>query len=246
MPNGTVTVLLCALVALASSYVQSVTGFGFGILSMIFLPSLLPYTGANALSSTLSTFTSLFTLILLRRQVNLRNLIFPTVGCLVSTFFAVAFIKQQSNKTLILLLGIMLVLLSLYFFFFSDKIRIKPTPIAGFIAGALSGIGNGMFAIGGPPAVIYFLQSEESSEKYMATISAFFVISGAVSIGSKAVLGFMTPDVLIAIAVGFFTMLGGAFIGKLTRDKIRPHLIKKTIYAFMAMSGVINIVTSLI
>jgi uncharacterized membrane protein YfcA len=67
-----------------------------------------------------------------------------------------------------------------------------------------------------------------------------------VSIGSKAVLGFMTPDVLIAIAVGFFTMLGGAFIGKLTRDKIRPNLIKKTIYAFMAMSGVINIVTSLI
>ena len=239
MPNETVSVLLCALVTLASSYVQSVTGFGFGILSMIFLPSLLPYTGANALSSTLSTFTSLFTLIIMRRHVNLKNLLFPSIGCLVSTFFAVAFIKQQSNKTLILLL-------SVYFFFFSDKIKIKPTPLAGFIAGALSGIGNGMFAIGGPPAVIYFLQSEESSEKYMATISAFFVISGAVSVGSKVVLGFMTPLVLIAIAVGFFAMLAGAFIGKWTRDKIRPDFVKKTIYAFMAMSGAVNIVTSLI
>ena len=246
MPNETVSVLLCALVTLASSYVQSVTGFGFGILSMIFLPSLLPYTGANALSSTLSTFTSLFTLIIMRRHVNLKNLLFPSIGCLVSTFFAVAFIKQQSNKTLILMLGILLVLLSVYFFFFSDKIKIKPTPLAGFIAGALSGIGNGMFAIGGPPAVIYFLQSEESSEKYMATISAFFVISGAVSVGSKVVLGFMTPLVLIAIAVGFFAMLAGAFIGKWTRDKIRPDLVKKTIYAFMAMSGAVNIVTSLI
>lgn len=48
-----------ALIVTGASYIQSVTGFGFGIFAMIFLPSLLAYTEANVLSSMLSMLTSL-------------------------------------------------------------------------------------------------------------------------------------------------------------------------------------------
>ena len=245
MDNGVIFILIAAVV-LCASYIQSVTGFGFGIFAMIFLPSLLLYTEANALSSTLSAMTSVSVALALYKHITWKNLLFPLVGCLASTAFAVTFIKTQKNETLTLLLGIALLLLSVYFFFCSDKIKIKPTWYAGLIAGILSGILEGMFAIGGPPVVIYFMQSERESNNYLATISAYFVFSGMIAIASKAIAGFFTANVWLGLAVGAVALLVGAIVGKLTREKIKPTFVKKAVYGVMAVSGIINIIASLI
>ena len=235
---------LIALVSLGASCTQSVTGFGYGIVAMIFLPSLLLYTEANLLSSILSTLTSLFSMILTFRKVNWKNLLFPVLGSTVTNYFAVTFIKTQKNEVLLLLLGVALVILSLYFFFFSNKIKIKPTPLAGLIAGIISGVMSGMFSIGGPPVVIYYMQSEREPDRYLSTISAYFVLSGIVSIGMKLFSGFATPNVWIGFAVGLVGMLLGALIGNFARSKIKPQAVKRAVYGVMAISGVINVITS--
>ena len=240
------TFVLVASITLAASYIQGATGFGFGIFAMILLPSILAYTEANVLSSILSSLSSLFVAILMFRKIHWRNTIFPVVGCLISTYLAVSIIKTQSPKVLTLLLGVALFALSMYFFFFSDKIKIKPTWYAGLIAGILSGIMSGMFSMGGPPVVIYFMQSEDNTDEYMATISAYFVLSGVIAISMKAAAGFVTVPVWISLAVGVPAMLLGSFVGKRTRDHINAKLIKRLVYGFMATSGVIHVVTSLI
>ena len=237
---------LIALITFGGAYIQSVTGFGFGIFAMIFLPKLLVYTEANVLSTMLSSLTSVGVAIAMRKLINWKNLIFPIIGCTVSTYVAVQFIKTQKNETLSLMLGIALFALSLYFFFFSDKIKIKPTWYAGLIAGLLSGILGGMFSIGGPPVVIYFLQSEKDTDHYMATISSYFIFSGAVAITIKALAGFVTANVWAGLVIGITAILIGSFTGKKTRDKTNPKIIKKAIYGFMALSGILNVVTALI
>jgi uncharacterized membrane protein YfcA len=238
--------ILIAAVIFAASYVQSVTGFAFGIIAMIFLPYFLLYTEANLLSSILSTITSLFVVLAMYKKINWKNLIFPLIGSFIMNYLSVAFMKSSKNETLILLLGIALFLLSIYFFFFSDKVKIKPSWYSGLIAGSISGIMSGLFSIGGPPVVIYYMQSEEDTDSYLATISIFFVLSGIVSSGMKIASGFMTPTVLLGLLIGGIGMLIGAFLGKLTRKKAEPKIIKKAVYGVMAVSGAINIVTSLI
>ncbi len=238
--------LLVGLITLGASYIQGVTGFGFGIFAMIFLPRILLYTEANLLSSILSSLTSVYVAFFLFRKIHWKNLIFPLIGCLASTYAAVSVVKTQKNETLILFLGIALVVLSLYFFFFSDKCKIKPTWYAGLIAGIVSGLMSGMFAIGGPPVVIYFMQSEKETDDYLATISAYFVFSGIISVSTKIMAGFLTTAVWVGLAVGLFGMLIGTFIGKLTREKVSPLVIKKAVYGVMAVSGVVNIVTALV
>ena len=234
------------LVVACASYIQSVTGFGFGIFAMIFLPHLLLYTEANVLSSMLSSLTSVTVCLFTFRKINFKNLWFPLIGSSVTTYLAVAFVKTQKNETLTLFLGIALLLLSLYFFFFSSKIKIKPTWYAGLIAGVVSGVMGGMFSIGGPPVVIYFVQTEEESDRYLATISAYFVLSSVVSISTKAAAGFITQTVLLCFAIGALGMAVGAFIGKRTRERIDPKALKKVVYGVMAASGAVNIVTSLL
>ncbi len=239
-------IILIAGVAFLASYTQSVTGFGFGIVAMIFLPSFLLYIEANMLSTILGAVTSILVAVTLFRKINWKNLVFPLVGSLIFNYLSISFMKDAKNDTLVLLLGIALFALSVYFFFFSDKIKIKPTWYAGLIAGSLSGVMSGLFSIGGPPVVIYYLQSEEDTDSYMATISAYFFLSGVIGVTMKAFSGFMTLNVWWGILFGALGMLAGALLGKLARSKAEPKLIKKSVYGVMAVSGIINIITSLI
>ena len=100
-----------------------------------------------------------------------------------------------------------------------------------------------MFAIGGPPVVIYFMQSEDEFDQYFATISAYFVFLGVVSVSTKVAAGFMTVSVWTALAISMVTMLVGSYIGKRTKELINPNMVKKVVYGFMAISGFINIVS---
>ena len=238
--------LLIALIVFSASYIQGIAGFGFGVIAMIFLPRLLLYTEANVLAGILSTVCSLVLLFSIWRKIHWKNLIFPFAGSIVTNYLAVAFMKGAANQTMILLLGIALVLLSIYFFFFSGKIKICAVWYTGLIAGMLSGLMSGLFAIGGPPVVIYYLQSEKDNETYVATLSAFFIFSGVVGISMKVASGFVTTNVLWGILFGALAMLVGTFLGNRTRNGISPALVKKVIYGVMGLSGVVNIATALV
>ena len=238
--------VLVAIVTLGASYIQSISGFGFGIFAMVFLPHILKYTEANVLSAILSTVASVFLMVALFRRIHWKNLIFPVLGSVVSGYFAILFVKSAEQKWLILLLGIALFLLSLYFFFFSHRIRIRPSWYAGLVAGVLSGVLSGLFSMGGPPVVIYYLQSEEDTDTYLASLSAYFILSGAVAIAMKIGAGFVTVGVLWAMAVGAVFMTAGALLGRFTRARIDPKYVKKIIYAIMAVSGIVNVTTALL
>ena len=104
---------------------------------------------------------------------------------------------------------------------------------------------GGLFSISGPPVVVYYLQSEEDTDSYLATISVFFVLSGAIGSAMKIASGFMTPNVLWGALFGTLAMIAGTYLGKNTRSSIKPKSVKRIIYGVMAVSGLINIVTSL-
>ena len=238
--------LLILLVTLIASYEQTITGFGFGIVAMIFLPSFLLYTEANMLSAVLSSVTSALAMVAMRKHINRKNLLFPVIGSFFSNYLAITFVKSSKNETLLLLLGIALFLLSIYFFFFSDKIKIKPSWYAGLIAGIVSGIMSGLFSIGGPPVVIYYMQSEDDTDRYMATISTYFVLSGIISISMKAAAGFITPTVWAGLAIGALGMLVGTFFGRKTRSHANPKTVKRLVYGVMAVSGLSHVINSLV
>ena len=111
-----IRLLLVGAVTLAASYFQSVAGFGFGIMAMIFLPSLLAYSEANVLSSILSALVSLLTVLPMFGLVSRKNLLSPLAGNLVTNYLAVNFLKGAGSDTLKAMLGFVLVLLSVYFF----------------------------------------------------------------------------------------------------------------------------------
>lgn len=241
-------IIVVILVATVGSTLQRVTGFGFGIFAMIFLSRIIGVYGeANALSGLLSFTSTLIVALSHVKKVDWKNLIFPCIGFAVISVPSILLMKKLDNRALLIMLGVALILLSLYMFFFSSKVKIKPSPATGLAAGGFSGVLGGIFSMGGPPVVIYFMQSEgEDKDKYLATIQMYFLLSNIYGTTVKAINGFITKDVLILAAFGTIGMVAGIFIGKLIFKRLRPDILRKVVYGFMAVAGVVNIVSALV
>lgn len=241
-------IFIVILVATVGSTIQRVTGFGFGIFAMLFLTRIITVYGeANALSGLLSFTSTLIVALAHAKRVDWKNLLFPCIGFAVISVPSILLMKKLDNRVLLIMLGVALILLSGYMFFFSSKIKIKPSPFTGLAAGGFSGILGGIFSMGGPPVVIYFMQSEgDDKDRYLATIQMYFLLSNVYGTTVKAINGFITKEVLILAAFGTVGMIAGIFIGKLIFKKLRVDILRRVVYCFMAVAGVVNIVSAIL
>ncbi len=240
--------VLVILVTTVGSIIQRVTGFGFGIWAMIFLPTLLggSHPQATLVSSIMSLISCAMVAFTMLKTVNWKNLVFPLIGYAVVALPCNLLLVKTNNTVLSLALGVALVIMSVYFIFFSGKIKIRPTPPAGLICGGLSGFMGGFFAMGGPPVVVYYLQSSPDKLVYLATIQMYFVISNAFNTTVKIANGLLTKEVAILSAVGTVGMLIGLYIGKKIFNKLDGTVLRRVVYGFMAASGAVNIVKAII
>lgn len=242
-----VRILLVILVAFGGAFIQRVTGFGFGIFAIMFLPYLVSsYGSATLLANLLSVTMSVFIAIKMRKNIQWKLIIPCMIAGYITTFLAVEFMKGQSNAILKAILGGFLIVLSVYFIFVSNRVKIKATLFSGVMLGGLSGALGGLFSTGGPPMVIYLLSATSSVAAYMATMQCHFAIMNMYTIGVKIAAGLLNTEVLILALFGYIGVFLGTFLGAKVADRLDGAKFKKTVYGFMAISGVITLVTALL
>ena len=132
------TLVLVAVFAALSSFVQRVTGFGFGIVMMTMLPYVMPtYGEATALSGILAACMAIVPAVRHRRYVRLRKFLPILLTFLVLSFFSVKVLTVVDGHSLKRIFGVVLVFVSIYLFFISGKVHLKPTMPVQVSMGAL-------------------------------------------------------------------------------------------------------------
>ncbi|MCQ2123854.1 MAG: sulfite exporter TauE/SafE family protein [Fibrobacter sp.] len=222
------------------SFIQRVSGFGFGIFVMTVFPHILPsYGEATALSGMLACSMSLVVAYRMRKHIVWKEVLPILAVFTVVSFFAVGAVASFDDKFLKHILGAILIAISIYFFFISEKIKLKPTLLAQVGLGTLSGIMGGLFAMQGPPSVLYFLASCETKEKYIAHSQVYFALGNLMMTFFRAGNGFVTTSVGIAYGCGIVGVIIGTAIGGKVFKKISHKVLKKIVYVYMAISGVV-------
>ena len=237
------TILILFLISLLASGVQRVSGFGFGIIVMAVFPYLMPsYGEATALSGMLAIFTALVPAIQHFRVVPWKKLLPILLTFLLVSFFAVELVRLVDSRSLKHVLGVVLIFISIYFFVFSDRIHIRPTVPVQIGLGSLSGLMGGLFAMQGPPAVIYFISSTYDKEEYIALTQWYFLVGNTMMTLFRARAGLVTATVLESWAIALPAVVLGLYLGSKLFKRIRIRLLRKVVYAFLAVSGVVAIV----
>lgn len=235
MTMGTTIIYLasCSMSAL----IQSVSGFGFAIFMMSVIPNFMPYATSTVLSGLLSLGTNVANVTRYRKRINWKLIIVPAISYFIISYLVINFAAGSSDATLKKILGVVLIILSIYFLFFSSRIRIKPTKRNGAIAGGLSGVMGGLFSMSGPPIVVYMLSTNTEKEEYLGTIQTFFLITNVYTSVLRILKGMVTLDMLWLVGAGMICSGLGFIVGVRLLKRIDAAMLKKIIYGFMAISG---------
>lgn len=239
----TASIIAIFLLAFVASLTQRISGFGFGIMMMTVLPFLMPeYKEATALCGLLAFVNAAVTAVKMRKSVAWKKLIPILITFTVVSFFAIIWLKRVDSLSLRHGLGIVMVVVSIYLAFVSGKFRMKPSIPVQASMGTLSGVMGGLFAMQGPPAVVYFISCADSKEEYIALTQWYFMIGNLLMSIFRASHGFVTRSVGCLWLICIPAVLGGLVIGRLIYGKISIQTIRITVYAYMAVCGIVLII----
>ena len=133
------TIAAMLLPALLAGLVQGVTGFGAGVLLMLFYPLLFSVAQSSALSQCLCTVLCLSVLLRYRRSIRFRHCILPLVFYFPCYFLALQQAASMDTDALKPVLGLFLVILSVFLLYGSDRIHIRAGVASAFVCAALGG-----------------------------------------------------------------------------------------------------------
>ena len=225
------TLALVGLISVAGSFVQASTGFGYAVTVMALWPLFLPYKTALVVELLAALALCVVIAVRYRRSINWRQLIAPCAASFFTNWLGLQIMSGSPDTVLRRLLGAALMALAVYFIFFSEKFRVRPTLAAG------------MFSIGGPPIVVYYLAAFQDKKEYTATTQMYFILTSLWLVAQHLWMGNVdalalqcTGAALAGLAVG--TAAGLAVFRALPLEKI-----KKLVYAFMLVMGCYILIT---
>lgn len=235
------------LLAAGASFVQRTIGFGFGIFIMTVLPFLMPsYGEAVTLSGLLSLTSATVVMVKYLKYVTWKRMLAIAVAFVIFSTIAIFLLDRIEGQAMRVILGIMLILISLYFSFFKDKLQkiIRPTKGWQFGAGTASGIMGGLFGMHGPPVVLYLISSEPDKDHYMGMIQTYAVITNIAMLIVRAFAGYVTPAVGGAYLYGLAGLAIGVIAGNWAYRRIPGKLFTYIVYAYIGICGLIIFFTA--
>ena len=235
------TYVIIALAALVAGAVQTVTGFGAAVIMMLVLPRMFGVVTAPALSTAICTALSGALAWRFRRRTNFKLIALPIAVFGVCGIVIINLIKSLDLHIVGILFGVFLLALSIYNLAFAAKASLRPTKPVILASSAVSGTFSGLFSIGGPLMALCFLPCSDDHEQYIGNMQTLFVMTNIINIITRIANGLYTADLLPYTFVGMAFILIGKEFGVRFARKLNIEAIKKTIYVFVGISGVITL-----
>lgn len=230
------------IVCLLASVLQCITGFGFAIICMPLLLIIFPFKTTAAVVALASLVLNSQVAFSMRKHINFRVVIIPIIASFAGKALGINALMTLNENLLKTMLGITLILITIYFIFYKEKVKVNPTKTNGAIFGFISGVLGGMFNTGGPPMVMYLLFAVKDKLSYIGSIQFIFAIGNLYSVILHILNGNLNISIVPMSLVGIVTVTIGSYIGCKLVEKIKD--INTPIYISMILMGIFLIIES--
>jgi uncharacterized membrane protein YfcA len=180
------------------------------------------------------------------KYVTWKRLLPMVAAFVVFSTLAICLLERIEGQAMRMILGIMLIIISLYFSFFKENLQriIRPTRGWQLGTGCVSGMMGGLFGMHGPPVVLYLISSEPDKDHYMGMIQTYAVITNITMLAVRAFSGYVTPAVGSTYLYGLAGLAIGVLAGNWAYSRIPSRLFTYIVYAYIGVSGLIIFLTA--
>ncbi|MHB1130087.1 MAG: sulfite exporter TauE/SafE family protein [Ilumatobacteraceae bacterium] len=233
--------IVVACIILFAALVQSLSGFGFALMSVPLMVTVIDLQIAvvvSAIVGTVSTSWQAWELREQRDRVLTRRFIISS--CLGTPFGLAAFVWIPQNY-LKVVLGIA-VLFGVAVL--SRGLDMRSTHHSfDWLMGVLSGILLMATSTNGPPLVFTLHARRINPETFRATLNSIFAVTGMLSVILFVASGKVSSEVVKISALAIPIMLVGVYIGIILRRFIVPERFRVLVLVLLAASGVSSILS---
>lgn len=242
-------ILLMALCLSLATVMQTLSGFGFGLLvvASFTLLDVLPLTATTFLVSLLGLVNSTTVVVKNRSSVKvpeLKLMLYTGIPLMLVGFILLEYMSSHLTLLLNFILGVSILLCCALMLIGRIGTNRESRPRSFLIAGGVSGLLGGLFSTSGPPIVFQCYKQPWSIEAIRSTLLAMFTISGLVRVGIALFGTLPELDIMFLIAAAIPLVL---LVTHLTR-KFTPYVETKWIriiaITLLGLSGISLVTTS--
>lgn len=246
--------LLITLVIFLASTMQSMTGFGFAVLTVPFLVPLMPPRNAVALIAVLSTATTVLAWWRIRAETapGWTWRLFTT-GVIGVPLGIVALLSLQADWLRVLVGGGSLVIASVLLWSHmatnlperSEKSAEthRPQhsrPWATWVAGLVSGVLSGSLGMPGPPIVVLLHYEGMPKHTYRATSLAYFTLIYPVTLLVMLGQGILTGQTFADSATHLPAVFGGILAGNAAHVRVPQQVFTLIVLVLLGLGGLLS------
>lgn len=229
-----------------ASYVQTLTGFAFGLIVMGLLAALevLPIESAALLCTLLSLFNNSMALRGHWREIDrvlMRRLLLFGLAMLPVGYYLAVWLGESRAPLLGMLLGLV-ILIACIALMRSPEPRQTPSPNWQFhLAGLFSGLMGGLFSANGPPLVVMLYRQPMTLIAIRCTLLGAFLIMGLARMGlsllSPGRTGEHLSELMILGAVGAVVVAGTTELARRLPAPLSDHNLRRAAYAILLLAS---------
>jgi len=237
--------LIVGSIFVLAGVVQSLAGFGFGMVSMALLPIVLPVRAAVPVVALLGLIACVWVLIAARRSLDRRRVMPLLIGAFLGVPVGVWFLDSADPTVLNLSLGVVLIAYSLNGLLrgggavaLSETADAPWRDAVGAGAATLAGILGGAFNVGGPPVVMYAAWRRFEPDATRATLQCFFLVSTCFQLALFGMTGIVTQESLVTAGVGIPALAIGLAFGSRLAPRIGKEAFGRLVLCLLLVLGV--------
>ncbi len=236
--------IVVACIVLFASCVQSIFGFGFALLSVPLMVTVIDLRIAvvvSAIVGTVSTSGQAWHMRSQRDKVLTRR--FIVSSCIGAPFGLAAFVLvPQSLLKIVLGVTVLFGVAVL-----SRGLDLRSTHHSfDWLMGILSGVLLMSTSTNGPPLVFNLHARRTDPQTTRATLNSVFAVTGAVSTSLFIASGKVSREILAVSAIAVPTMIFGVYVGSQLRRRIAVERFRQLVLVLLVISGISSIVSAIV
>lgn len=217
-------------------FIQTMIGFGSGLIAMPLLIVLLGVNEGAALFSLIGLTNGTILLLRYRNDWEWRHIWRLWIASFIMIPIGVILADQLDQHIVMAILGVLTTGYALYALVGNQMPRLQ-SQNWGYGFGVASGLLHGAYNTGGPPLVIYGTSQNWRPSEFKGNIQSLFYINGLLVIAAHFFTGHFTHHVLEHYLILLPVLFIAAFLGLKLERYVNPVLFRRAVLVFLIVLG---------